>query len=225
MKQNFLLGVISGMGPRVTLPFCNQLINNNVNKDQDHIPYILFSDPTIQDRTTSILTNNTNEVLDQLNNIIKKLEKCNVTHAIILCNTAHFWLPKLKHEKIIFYNILTLTKDYILENKLKKTLLLATEGTYKTKIYERYFNNEYILQYPNENQKKLIMKIIYDCKIGNNNINELIELIKTLDTDNIILGCTELSILLEGIRKIDNINIIDPIFISTDHIINYFNSN
>ena len=106
-KDNFLLGIVGGMGPRVLIPFCNKLINlNNVNKEQEHIPFIAISDPTIEDRTKSILDNDTNIVLEKLNSFIKKFNSCEVTHIIMLCNTVHYWKPYLNLGNIKFIDIL-----------------------------------------------------------------------------------------------------------------------
>ena len=223
MVQKYL-GIIGGMGPRVLILFCNKIINNKViNKEQDHIPFIAISDPTIEDRSNAIINGTTSNILIKLNKLIDGLVCNNITHLIMLCNTIHYWIPQLKYYNIEILNIIQLTKNYIdLNFQYNKLLLLATKGTYQTKIYYDYFDENKLI-IPNNEYKNKLMNIIYECKIGNDNIKELIHLIiqlkKKYNFNGIILGCTELSILFENYKQVCNIIIFDPISISANYIV------
>lgn len=224
-NKKFLLGVISGMGPRVLIPFCNKLINLNiVNKEQDHVPFMVISDPTIEDRTTAILNGNTDNVLKKLNSILKKFNLCGVTHVFMLCNTVHYWKPLIDIGDMQVIDIIESTKIFVNERNLRKILLLSTKGTYQTKLYNKYFSNNLII--PDDTFQDQLMDIIYDCKKGVDNLDKLKDLIYKLsqkyDFKGLILGCTELSLLLQDITKINGKEIFDPILLSAVKIINIY---
>ena len=49
------IGVLGGMGPAASAEFITRLIKQTpAEKDQDHIPFALWSDPRIPDRSTSM---------------------------------------------------------------------------------------------------------------------------------------------------------------------------
>jgi aspartate racemase len=227
MSHKILLGLIGGIGPKASNNFCNRLVNNKiVTKEQEHIPFLLFSDPNFEDRTQAILTNKIQNITNKLNNIINLLKQCNVTHIIMLCNTIHFWISHINLQNLKLINMIQLTNQYFTNNFLKKSILLSTIGTYNTNIYKTYFNDKQII-YPIDNDKQIIMDIIYNCKISSSddeNINSLKNLIisfkQKYNFDCIILGCTELSLLLENITTISNIHIIDPFNVTINHIHN-----
>jgi aspartate racemase len=89
--------------------------------------------------------------------------------------------------------------------------LLATEGTLKTGVYDKIFDNDYHLIRPSENlQKKSVNKAIKLVKMGNvkaaaKAIKPAInELIKT-KCKKIILGCTELPIAIFAFKSFKNV--------------------
>jgi aspartate racemase len=95
--------------------------------------------------------------------------------------------------------------------KNSKVGLLATEGTLKTGIYEKFFNKSYILIQPSlDLQKKSVNTAIKFVKMGNIRaaekaikpaINELLK----MKCKKIILGCTELPIAIFAFKSFKNI--------------------
>ena len=50
------LGILGGMGPAASAEFVNRLIAQTpATCDQEHIPFVLWSDPTVPDRSTSLI--------------------------------------------------------------------------------------------------------------------------------------------------------------------------
>ena len=98
--------------------------------------------------------------------------------------------------------------------------LLATEGTLKTKVYDKIFNKNYKLFFPNEKlQKQNVNKAIRDVKMGNvkkasAEIQPAINYLIKNKCKKIILGCTELPIAIfafKSFKKIKESKIfIDP---------------
>tara|TARA_B100000795_G_scaffold68401_1_gene47361 strand:- start:509 stop:907 length:399 start_codon:yes stop_codon:yes gene_type:complete len=91
--------------------------------------------------------------------------------------------------------------------------LLATEGTLKTKIYEKLFNNEYELIKPHDDlQVKSVNKTIKHIKMGNiklaeKSIRPAINYLIKNRCKKIILGCTELPIAIFAFKSLKNVKI------------------
>jgi aspartate racemase len=95
--------------------------------------------------------------------------------------------------------------------KNSKIGLLATEGTIKTGVYDKFFNKSYNLIRPSEKfQKKSVNKAIKLVKMGNVKAAEKVikpainELIKG-KCKKIILGCTELPIAIFAFKSFQSV--------------------
>ena len=155
-----------------------------------------------------------NNVLKSLLHGCKLLEKNKCKFIVIPCNTAHYWLDDL--QKKINIPIVNMPKEvfkFTKKNckKNSKVGLLATEGTLKTGVYDKFFNKDYNLVHPSQNlQKKSVNKAIKLVKMGNVKaaakaiqpaINELIK----MKCKKIILGCTELPIAIFAFKSFNNV--------------------
>jgi aspartate/glutamate racemase len=51
-----MIGVLGGMGPAATLDFLAELVRlTTVQRDQDHVPVVVLSDPRISDRVAPVV--------------------------------------------------------------------------------------------------------------------------------------------------------------------------
>ena len=97
--------------------------------------------------------------------------------------------------------------------KNSKIGLLATEGTLKTKIYEKLFKHEYKLITPlTDLQIKSVNKTIRHVKMGNiklaeKTIKPAISYLIKQKCKKIILGCTELPIAIFAFKSLKNVKI------------------
>ena len=89
--------------------------------------------------------------------------------------------------------------------------LLATEGTIKTRVYEKIFHKNYDLIKPNQNiQKKNVNRAIKFVKMGNvkaaeKAIKPAINMLIKMKCKKIILGCTELPIAIFAFKSFNNV--------------------
>src|SRR3989338_3077239 len=91
------IGVLGGMGPRATLCFYQYLLDlTPAIRDQDHLNVCIVIRPGIPDRTAAILGNGKDPTRDLLSGL-KVLEKAGADMAVVTCNTAHYFLQKIKH--------------------------------------------------------------------------------------------------------------------------------
>ena len=227
-----MIGILGGMGTQAGLDFCNKLAMLNRGKiDQEYPLFMLYNKSNIPGRPESIgiqtkkfsdlprnAQNNKkyNKVLKSLLQGCKSLQKSGCKFIVIPCNTAHYWYEDLKRQ--IKIPIINMPKEVFLHTKKickmkSKIGLLATEGTLKTKIYEKLFKNDYKLITPLNNlQIKSVNKAIKHVKMGNiklaeKSIKPAINYLIKSDCKKIILGCTEIPIAIFAFKSLKNAKI------------------
>ena len=86
------LGVIGGLGPMATAYFY-QLITqmSDAGCDQEHMEILLYSKPTIPDRTRYILNNKEENPLDDIVEVGNVLKNAGAEVIAIPCITAHYF--------------------------------------------------------------------------------------------------------------------------------------
>lgn len=91
-----ILGVLGGMGPLASAEFMRQLtLLTPADRDQDHIPAVLWSDPRVPDRTLARL-NGGEDPLPALLRGLQGLEAAGCGVVAIPCNTAHGWFGAMQ---------------------------------------------------------------------------------------------------------------------------------
>ena len=225
-----MIGILGGMGTQAGLDFCNKLALLNRGKiDQEYPLFILYNKSNIPGRPESIGThakglynkNINNQSLKKYNKVLKSLlkgckllQKNKCKFIVIPCNTAHYWYNDLQlNVKIPIINMPKEVFIYTKKNCKKNSSigLLATEGTLKTKIYNKFFDKNYKLICPSDKiQKKSVNKAIKLVKMGNVKkaskiITPAINFLIKKKCKKIILGCTELPIAIFAFKSFKKI--------------------
>lgn len=224
--KNFL-GIIGGLGSLASAHLYEMIIKKTkAETDQDHINMIIYNHASIPDRTSYILDETNNSPLPDLKKDVQELTSLGASLIIIPCNTSHYFYNELQSiTKVKILNMIEDTVIHMKKNNIKKVLILATNGTIKSRLYQNMcekYNLDYIE--PKEETKKEIMNIIYkNIKAGKIiTKKEWENVIKPYkEVDAFLLGCTELSILKSKLNLNDKY--IDPLEIETEKIIKYFN--
>ena len=225
-----MIGILGGMGTQAGLDFCNKLAILNRGKiDQEYPLFVLFNKSNIPGRPESIgvqtksLSNKLKNkkikkkyllVLKSLLHGCKVLKDSKCKFIVIPCNTAHYWYEDLK--KKINLPIVNMPEEVFnhTKNKCKKNStigLLATEGTLRTGIYNKFFDKDYNLIFPkNSLQKNSVNKAIMLVKMGkvreaSKAIEPAIEFLVKKKCKKIILGCTELPIAIFAFKSFQKI--------------------
>jgi aspartate racemase len=225
-----MIGILGGMGTQAGLDFCNKLAMINRGKiDQEYPLFILYNKSNIPGRPESISIHaksssdkngkpqnlkKYNKVLNSLIVGCKSLEKSKCKFVVIPCNTAHYWYNDL--QKKIKIPIINMPKEVFLYTKQtckknSKIGLLATEGTLKTGVYNKFFDKDFVLIKPNNTlQLESVNSAIKFVKMGK--IKEAEKAIKPavnylikMKCKKIILGCTELPIAIFAFKSFKKI--------------------
>ena len=217
-----MIGILGGMGTQAGLDFCNKLAKLNVGKlDQQYPMFILYNKSNTPKRPENL--KKYYNVLKALIEGCKMLQKNKCKFIVMPCNTAHYWQEDI--QKKINIPLISMPKEVYQHarkncKKNSKIGILCTEATLKTKVYNKFFDNDFNLVSPNKIlQKNSVNKSIKFVKMGR--IKEAERVIRPAvkyliknKCKKIILGCTELPIAIfayKSFKKIKKSKVfIDP---------------
>jgi len=213
--SNKLLGVMGGMGTQATACFYEKLhAMQTVTKEQDYLDVLVYSMPSIPDRTTFITGKSDENPLKHLIHAAETLEKAGSSCIALPCATSHFFYNEICNSvNIPILHLLEETAKYVHNQNIKKICLLATTGTIKGRAFSSAFEKYNIeTAIPSDNIQTEIMNIIYDIKKGlivsPEKLNKIIEeASQNTEAAVAVLGCTELCILPH--TNFNSINILD----------------
>jgi len=210
-----MIGILGGMGTQAGLDFCNKLTMLNRGKiDQKYPLFILYNKSDIPGRPENL--HKYNKVLKSLVKGCLLLQNSKCRFIVIPCNTAHYWYNDL--QKKIKIPIINMPKEVYLhaKNNCKKNSkigILATEGTLKTNIYNKFFYKKFTLVSPNKTlQINSVNKAIKYVKMGKiknaeKAIKPAINYLIKMKCNKIILGCTELPIAIFAFKSFKKIKL------------------
>lgn len=202
------IGILGGMGPEATVYLFDQVIRfTKAQRDQEHIPIIIWNNPTIPDRTQAILAGSPSP-LPILVEGARWLEKGGADIILMPCVTAHFYYDEIvKHISVPFLNLMDITYQYVETHfpGAKRIGLIATTGTIQAGLFQVIFNRcgRQILV-PDSFHMQLFMDCVYredGIKAGYKEgpKQKMIKIVRNLlsqEVDAIIAGCTEIPLVL-----------------------------
>jgi len=200
-----LLGVLGGMGTQATACFYGILHEKqSVSAEQEYLDVLVYSMPSIPDRTAFITGRSDLSPLGPLLHAAKTLESAGASLLAMLCITSHYFYNDLAAAAgIPFLNMPEETARYIAERGIGKIGLLATDGTLKGRILHRAFEsfNIEVIVPPQDFQADL-MTMIYDIKRGAavtaEALSDMASDLRGSGAQAIVLGCTELCVIANG---------------------------
>jgi len=227
VNENFILGILGGMGPLAGVELQKKIIKlSPAKRDQEHLKMVCFTNPHVSDRTNCLEQGEDFSV--SIANSLNRLKTFGADIGVIACNTAHAQIEDIQNlSDLPLMNIIKETVGYIMTTfpDAKKIGLLATNGTIKSGAYHKCFYDHGLTEIlPDSEMQEIAMELIYSetgLKSGfvDNRLNvfvldSLIENLIVRGADIVILGCTEFSML-----KINRQKTIDPLNIAARKII------
>ena len=204
----------------------------DAKNDQDYPDvFMLSASRLIPDRTYYILHPDSENPCTGINYVVQKLAEVGATHIALPCNTAHS--PIIMNQvrrfieinglDVVLMNIVEETYKWVKNNvKSRKIVLFATQGTYQSGVYHKFFDpdGEYQIIEPAEDDRELIWQAIYSRDYGikaysNPITDQAVENFRVVTErmvgqgyDSFIMGCTEIPLAMGRLRL--PINKIDP---------------
>ncbi|WP_223124174.1 aspartate/glutamate racemase family protein [Nocardioides marmotae] len=214
--QPLRVGVLGGMGPAATARFFDLLVAATpASSDQDHLPVMIWSDPRVPDRTAALLHDGPDPT-PCLEVGGRALVEAGAEVVAIPCNTAHAFIGGLGAR--IGVPVLDMVEEtaaaVVARCPLPATVgLLATDGTLFSGLYHQAFAKRDIpVLVPEPDDQARVMRAIRAVKAGDLSApqrQEAADLVSNLvarGADIVILGCTELPLLLSHEPPIESID-------------------
>ena len=203
-----VLGVLGGMGPLASAQFMTRLtLLTPAERDQDHIPAVLWSDPRIPDRGAALIGQGP-DPLPWLVRGIDGLKAAGCGAIVIPCNTAHGWFDPLTRAAgmpilhIVDAAAAGLRRIGVPSGRIG---LMGTAATLAMKLYQNRLAAsgwEIIVPEPAQ-MDRLVMPSIAAVKA--NRVAEafipLAEVVNSLASRGaaaVVLGCTEIPIAIQA---------------------------
>lgn len=195
------LGILGGMGPLATAQFYQRVVEQTKTcTDQDHLPVIIWGDPTIPDRSTALIDPEAPDPTPWLLRGARALDLLGVDLIAVPCNSAHPFLVDLVDKvSVPILDIVASTVDHAVDllGTGSRVAVLSTLGTYRAGIYQRRLRQSGLTMAEMSDQtRRRVQHAITEIKAGRPEFARLLiqEVEKDLRhdaPDAVIAGCTE----------------------------------
>ena len=226
MQQYKRIGILGGISPQSSALFYKKIIEKHYQKYQDHYypEIVMFS---VDFGKLKDYQNSPDQTyyINELVKGIDLLERAGADFAVIASNTPHRVFSEIQMKTTIpLISIVESTANYSVNNGYKKLLLLGTIYTMKEEFYKNGLKAQNIhAEVPTDAEQELINDIIFNelvvGDIENQSKNAVLEIINKHSVDAVILGCTELSLLISD-RDTD-IPLIDTTDVHAEATLNF----
>ncbi len=202
------IGLIGGMSWESSLEYY-RIINEKVKKELGGLHSAKSVMYSVDFEKIKILQHEGkwDDLTDIMIDAAKRLEKAGADLVVICTNTMHKMANEVENSiNLPLLHIADATAESIKKQNLNKIGLLGTKFTmeqefYKDRLQEKH-NIDVVI--PNEEDRELVHKIIYDelClgNIKNSSKKEYVRIIENLvqqGAQGVILGCTEIPLLIK----------------------------
>jgi len=224
MSKYKTIGILGGMGPEATADLYLRIIRSFQKEygavyDAD-FPEIIIVNLPIPDVVENV--NEKDEIKEMLIQGVKKLEKVGADFIAVPCNTVTYYINEMQSAvSIPIMNIIRETANELIKNKINTIGLLGTETTIKSRIYDIVLSDLKILTLEKPEQMettKILMNILAGRKKPEDKTRllEFIQKLKLNGAEKVILGCTELPLLIgENDDVFDTLEILSKSIVET----------
>ncbi len=202
------IGIIGGLGPESTIDYYKGIINAFRQREVGLVnPEIIIYSADVNRLLELVEAKDWNNLVDWLVKMVNALYSAGAEFAVIGSNTPHIVFDKVKSgSPIPMLSIVDETCKRASSMKLKKLGLMGTKFTMESDFYQKSFHDVGIsVIVPMKDERQLIHhKIISEIGLGiirNSTRQELLSIAKRMidedSIDGLIIGCTELPLILK----------------------------
>jgi aspartate racemase len=220
--RSAVVGVLGGMGPAATADFYQKLVTATpALTDQQHLKVVLWSDPTVPDRSAALQGNGPDPTPWLLNGA-RILSAAGAELIAVPCNTAHAFLPTVEEQtgvRIVHMIDQTVRDVHHTTPWIRRIGLLATTGTVRANLYQDWFVRAgvQVVLPTAEEQHGLVDAAIRAVKAGERGarVTGLLaaagENLANRGAAALIAGCTEIPLVFD--ERSASIPVIDPTWV------------
>lgn len=202
------IGILGGLSPESTSTYYNHIIREYAKRyTDDNYPEIIIYSVNFREFIDWQNKERWDLAANKMIEVFNILEKAGADFGLIATNTMHIVLDKVQSEiSIPILSIIESTAEVINQEKIKTVGLLGTIFTMSRDFYKQGLEKKGIATLVPENkEQELINKIIFQ-ELSKGIIKpqskteyiKIINKLKTRGAEGIILGCTEIPLLISG---------------------------
>ena len=229
-KKNFVVGVL-GVATYATINFFEQWAKVfPAEKEWDRPRIIIDNNCTLPSRVRALLYNeNVDLLVEGMTASIEMLIQAGVSRILIACNTAHVFLPaiyeKCPQVREFVFDIADSCVERLKRRGVKKTFLLASEGTILAGLYQKKFADAGIdCGAPPTEEFFMVRNFIEAVKHDDFSPEVKAQFVDfsrraSASGRSIILGCTELPVMRDKCAdEVADVNFFDPMMIALEDL-------
>ena len=201
------IGIIGGLGPESTVDYYKEIISAfNTKYKELAYPEIIIYSANVKELLELVNSEKWEKISEWLLEKITIVYRAGAEFAAIASNTPHIVFDEVnKKSPIPLLSIVEETCNAAVNLGVKRIGLMGTGLTMETDFYKKPFRNKGMeIIIPSESERELIQdRLFTEIELGifkDSTRDELLEIVKRMiDDDNIdslILGCTELPLIL-----------------------------
>ncbi len=200
------IGIVGGLGPEPTIEYY-KIITSHFHGRPEGYPRIVIYSLDVDELCRHFEAERLDEVTGILLEAVNALLKGGADFGLIAANTPHIVFDRVQEAASLpLLSIVTETLRVIEEKKLRRIGLLGTKFTMQSTLFQKELNPAGIEVFvPEENEQEYIHDKIFSELTSGRFLDEtrlgLIEIIEKLidrhSIEGVILGCTELPLILD----------------------------
>jgi len=201
------LGILGGMGPYASITFYRHMIELSGIRygavRNDEYPHLLVSNLPVPDL---ILSQDSEEItVSMVEEEIRRLEKAGADFLVLACNTMHLYIDRFRSASSVpFLSMTDAVVQAVLRDGRTSVGILGSSTSIRTGLYTRPLEAVSVrCLNPSAKEQELISMLIAN-NIGGNVVRSeeravygVIDRLRAQGAQAIILGCTELPLVLE----------------------------
>ncbi|HEY0200612.1 MAG TPA: amino acid racemase [Burkholderiaceae bacterium] len=222
------VGILGGMGPaagadfvRLFVAACAQHLRASGHPVVDQsFPEHWLAQLPVPDRSAALASPSAPQPLEPMSRALGQLAALGCRAVAMACNTAHAWHGALQaqHPQLEILHVAREVARHLQALGVRETVLLATEGTYRTGLYDHALVDAgLVCHLPQPEERSLLMRGIYDgVKAGDIALARecfaavAAQLAARHGPAAFIMGCTEIPLALPGAPQVRGFTLVDP---------------
>ena len=215
------IGIVGGISLASTIQYYRTITDLYFEKFKDYYyPEIIIHSLDFQYFTDLENEKRTQEYIDYIASSTKALEKAGADFIVMAANSPHSVFDEVKKLSALpMISIVDTVAKYAIKSRMEKVLLTGIKYTMQSDFYQKGLKKSGIdVITPEEEHQNKINDIIFGELVINKFLDEtrkqFLEIIKSYDVDGVILGCTELPLLLD--QNDTNIKLLNSLSLHCD---------
>jgi aspartate racemase len=201
------IGIIGGLSPESTVSYYLHITRSYVERFGDYgYPEIIIYSVNLENYHKWRSENKWDLIIKNIINAADKLQKAGADFGLIATNTMHKVFDKVQNEiSLPLINLIDVTAAYVKQKNLATVSLLGTSYTMSEKFYKSGLQKSGIsVLVPSPDDQATIHKIIVDELVRGKILGkskyqylDIINKLKNQGAEGVILGCTEIPLLIK----------------------------